>query len=111
MAEMDHPTSPIDRPAKGQWRVSQAPEDEPKLENHPQQASNGRTIEPKILVRTRGTLTAEFMKVVNLHDSLTTPALKLLDLYFSLYEYYVIKSAEKMHLRMSSNSFLNQMSG
>ncbi|KAJ5193615.1 hypothetical protein N7491_000946 [Penicillium cf. griseofulvum] len=32
---MDHPTSPspIDRPAKRQCRVSQAPEDEPKLEN------------------------------------------------------------------------------
>ncbi|CAP94907.1 hypothetical protein PCH_Pc21g00100 [Penicillium rubens Wisconsin 54-1255] len=78
---MDHPTSPspIDRPAKRQCRVSQAPEDEPKLENQPQQVTNGTTIEPKIPVRTRGTLTAEFMKVVNLNDSLATPALKLLD--------------------------------
>ncbi|KZN87882.1 hypothetical protein EN45_064430 [Penicillium chrysogenum] len=83
---MDHPTSPspIDRPAKRQCRVSQAPEDEPKLENQPQQVTNGTTIEPKIPVRTRGTLTAEFMKVVNLNDSLATPALKLLDLYVLL---------------------------
>ncbi|CAI7611406.1 unnamed protein product [Penicillium viridicatum] len=47
---MDHPTSPspIDRPAKRQCRVSQAPEDKPKLENLPQQVTNGTTIEPKI---------------------------------------------------------------
>jgi hypothetical protein len=50
MTKMDHPISPspIDRPAKRQRRVSQAPEDEPKLENHPQQAPNGTTIEPKV---------------------------------------------------------------
>ncbi|CAG8070403.1 unnamed protein product [Penicillium salamii] len=83
---MDHPTSPspINRPAKRQCRVSQAPEDEPKLESHLQQAPNGTTIEPKFPVRTRGTLTAEFMKVVHLNDSLATPVLKLLDLYFCL---------------------------
>ncbi|KAJ5051349.1 hypothetical protein NUH16_003488 [Penicillium rubens] len=52
---MDHPTSPspIDRPAKRQCRVSQAPEDEPKLENQPQQVTNGTTIEPKIPERKR----------------------------------------------------------
>ncbi|OQE11988.1 hypothetical protein PENFLA_c066G00013 [Penicillium flavigenum] len=97
---MGHPTSPspIDRPAKRQCRVSQAPEDEPNLESHPQQPSNGTAIEPKILVRTRGTLTAEFMKVVNLSDSLATPVLKLLNLYLCLWEYYVIKSAQKIRL-------------
>jgi hypothetical protein len=38
MTKMDRPTSPspVDRPVKRQCRVSQAPEDEPKLENHPQ---------------------------------------------------------------------------
>jgi hypothetical protein len=47
---MDHPTlpSPIDRPAKRQRRVSHDAEDEPKMENHPQQPSNGTTIEPKV---------------------------------------------------------------
>ncbi|CAG8905538.1 unnamed protein product [Penicillium nalgiovense] len=100
MTKMDHPTSPspVDRPAKRQCRVSHAPEDEPKLENQPQQVTNGTTIEPKIPVRTRGTLTAEFMKVLNLNDSLATPALKLLDLYFCLWECYVVKSAQKIRL-------------
>ncbi|CAP87137.1 hypothetical protein PCH_Pc24g02290 [Penicillium rubens Wisconsin 54-1255] len=97
---MDHPTSPspIDQPAKRQCRVSHAPEDEPKLENHPQQGSNGTTIEPKVPVRTRGTLTAEFMKVVHLNDSLATSVLKLLDMYFCLWECYVVKSAQKIRL-------------
>ncbi|CAI7622038.1 unnamed protein product [Penicillium viridicatum] len=44
------------------------------------------------------TLTAEFMKVVNLNDSLATPVLKLLDLYFCLWQCYVVKSAEKIRL-------------
>jgi hypothetical protein len=40
------------------------------------------------------------MKIVhlNLHVSLATPVLKLLDLYVSLWECYVTKSAEKMRL-------------
>jgi hypothetical protein len=40
----------------------------------------------------------EFMKVVNLNDSLATPVLKMLDLYFCLWECYVVKSAEKIRL-------------
>jgi hypothetical protein len=38
------------------------------------------------------------MKVVNLNDSLATPFLKLLDLYFCLWECYVVKSAQKIRL-------------
>ena len=38
------------------------------------------------------------MKLLHCNDTLATPALKLLDLYFSLWECYVIKSAEKMRL-------------
>jgi hypothetical protein len=38
------------------------------------------------------------MKVVNLNDSLATPALRLLDLYFCLWECYVVKSAQKIRL-------------
>jgi hypothetical protein len=49
-------------------------------------------------VRTRGTLTAEFTKVVHLNDSLATPVLKLLDFYFCLWECYVVKSAQKILL-------------
>ncbi|KAI1829057.1 hypothetical protein DTO027I6_9995 [Penicillium roqueforti] len=100
MTKLDHRTSPspIDRPAKRQWRISQAPEDEPKVEIHSQQASNGTTIEPKIPARTRGILAAHSMKVVNFNDSLATPTLKLLDFYFSLWECYVVKSAQKIRL-------------
>ncbi|KAI1829396.1 hypothetical protein DTO027I6_9611 [Penicillium roqueforti] len=96
---MDHPTSPspIDRPAKRQRLVSQDGEDEPSLNNRPQQSSNGTIIEPKIPL-TRGALTAEFMKLLFYNDTLATPALKLLDLYFSLWECYVVKSAEKVRL-------------
>jgi hypothetical protein len=38
------------------------------------------------------------MKVVNLNDSLATPVLELLDLYFCLWQCYVVKSAEKIRL-------------
>ena len=38
------------------------------------------------------------MKVVNLNDSLATPVLESLDLYFCLWQCYVVKSAEKMRL-------------
>ncbi|KAL2698264.1 hypothetical protein AAEP93_010974 [Penicillium crustosum] len=97
---MDHPTSPSpnDRSAKRQRRVSQDAEDEPKLENHPQQPLNGIIIEPEVPVRTHGSLTAEFMKLLHHNDALATPALKLLDLYFCLWECYVAKFAEKIRL-------------
>jgi hypothetical protein len=49
-------------------------------------------------VRTRGTLTAEFTKVVDLNDSLAIPVLRLLDLYFCLWGCYVLKSAQKIRL-------------
>lgn len=38
------------------------------------------------------------MKVVNLNDSLATPVLESLDLYFCLWQCYVVKSAEKIRL-------------
>ncbi|CAG8089022.1 unnamed protein product [Penicillium nalgiovense] len=96
---MDHSTSPspIDRPAKRQRLVFQDKEDEPSLDNRPQQSSNGTIIEPKIPL-TRGSLTAEFMKLLRYNDTLATPALKLLDLYFCLWECYLLKSAEKMRI-------------
>ncbi|OQD78957.1 hypothetical protein PENANT_c070G11843 [Penicillium antarcticum] len=62
------------------------------------QSSNGTIIEPKILV-THGALTAEFIKLLRYNNTLATPALKLLDLYFCLWECYVVKSAEKMRLK------------
>jgi hypothetical protein len=46
-----------------------------------------------------GALTAEFMKLLRYNDTLATPALKWLDLYFSLWECYVVKSAERMRLK------------
>ncbi|CAG7955175.1 unnamed protein product [Penicillium salamii] len=97
---MDHPTSPspCDRPAKRQCRVSLDPEDENKLQSHPQQSSDGATIEAEVPVRTPGSLTAEFMKLLHYNNALATPALKLLNLYFCLWECYVVKSAEKIRL-------------
>ena len=49
-------------------------------------------------MRTRGSLAAEFMKLLHYKDALATPTLKLLGLYFSLWECYVVKSAEKTRL-------------
>ncbi|CAG8881954.1 unnamed protein product [Penicillium nalgiovense] len=96
MTKMDHPTSPsplIGRPRDSaeyltlqkmnpSWKIIHS-----KLQTA--QLSNPRT---------RGTLTAEFIKVVHLNDSLATPVLKLLDLYFCLWQCYVVKSAEKIRL-------------
>jgi hypothetical protein len=47
---------------------------------------------------TPGPLMAEFVKLLHYNDALATPALKLLDLYVSLWECYVIKSTEKVRL-------------
>ncbi|KAK9846681.1 hypothetical protein MYU51_001937 [Penicillium brevicompactum] len=95
---MDHPTSPspYDRPAKRQCLVSHDPEDENKLESRPQQASNGARFENKVPVRTPGSFTAEFKKLLHYNDTLGALALKLLELYFCLWQCYVVKSAEKM---------------
>jgi hypothetical protein len=38
------------------------------------------------------------MKLLHYNDVLATPALKLLDLYFCLWECYVVKSADKIQL-------------
>ncbi|CAP87190.1 hypothetical protein PCH_Pc24g02820 [Penicillium rubens Wisconsin 54-1255] len=94
MTKMNHPTSPsaIDRPAKGQWSIPRSRRPSWKTIHSSFKRHNYRTQE-----RTRGTLTAEFMKLVNLNDSLATPVLKLLDLYFCLWECYVVKSAQKQY--------------
>ncbi|KAK9847703.1 hypothetical protein MYU51_018319 [Penicillium brevicompactum] len=65
---------------------------------HPQQSSDTATIEAKVSVHKPGSLTTEFVKLLNYNDTLATPALKLLNLYFYLWEYYVVKSAEKIRL-------------
>ncbi|CAG7979671.1 unnamed protein product [Penicillium salamii] len=97
---MDHPTSPspCHRPAKRQRRISHDAEDENTAQSHQQQSSDGATIEAEVPVRTRGSLTAEFMKILHYNDALATPSLKLLDLYFCLWECYVVKSAGKIRL-------------
>ena len=46
------------------------------------------------------------MKLLHYNDTLATPALKLLDLYFSLWECYVIKSADKMRLEDEQRQLL-----
>ncbi|CAG8049935.1 unnamed protein product [Penicillium salamii] len=97
---MDHPTSPspCDPLAKRQCQVSNHPEDENKLQNHPRQSANGTIIDPEVPVYTPGSLAAEFMKFINYNDALATPAFKLLDLYFCLWKCYAVKSAEKIRL-------------
>ncbi|CAG7950267.1 unnamed protein product [Penicillium salamii] len=97
---MDHRTSPspCDRPAKRLCRSSHDPEDYSNLQSHHQQFANPVAIEFEVPVRTRRSLAAEFMKLLHYNDALATPALKLLDLYFCLWECYVVKSAEKIRL-------------
>jgi hypothetical protein len=51
-------------------------------------------------------LTVEFMKLLHYNDTLVIPALKLLDLYSSLWECYVIKSAEKMQFEDKQRQLL-----
>ncbi|KZN87775.1 hypothetical protein EN45_063360 [Penicillium chrysogenum] len=103
---MDYPTlpSPIGRPPKRQRRVSQDAEDQSKLETHLQQSSNGTNVEAKVV--TPRTLMVEFMKLLRYNDTLVTPALKLPDLYSSLWECYVIKSAEKMQFEDKQRQLL-----
>ncbi|CAG8155264.1 unnamed protein product [Penicillium nalgiovense] len=81
--KMDQPTSPspCDRPAKRQCRVFQDPEYESKVQIVPEQSSNGATIETEVPVRTHGSLTVEFMKLLHYNDALATPAFKLIDPY------------------------------
>ncbi|KAJ5334748.1 hypothetical protein N7452_007151 [Penicillium brevicompactum] len=62
---------------------------------------------PEVPVRTPGSITVEFMKLLYYNDALATPGLKLLNLYFCLWEYYVVKSPEKYDSRKSSDSFNN----
>jgi hypothetical protein len=38
------------------------------------------------------------MKLLHYDETLATPALKLVDLYFCLWECYILKSAEKIRL-------------
>ena len=56
-------------------------------------------------MHTPGSLAAEFIKLLNYNETLATPALKLLDLYFCLWECYVVKSAEKMRLEDEQRQF------
>ncbi|KAI3091939.1 hypothetical protein CBS147333_10277 [Penicillium roqueforti] len=64
----------------------------------PSSIANEITDTAQVPVRTPGSLAAEFMKLLHYNDALATPALKLLDLYFCLWECYVVKSAEKIRL-------------
>lgn len=50
-------------------------------------------------MRTPGSLVAEFMKILHYNDTLATPALKLLNPYFYLWKYYILKSAKKIRLK------------
>ncbi|CAG7989806.1 unnamed protein product [Penicillium salamii] len=99
---MDAPTSlsSCDRPAKRQPRISHDAHDDDKAQKATN--SNLQMVQPSKLrlvsVRTPGSLAAEFMKLINYNDALATPALKLLDFYFCLWECYVVKSAEKIRL-------------
>ncbi|KAJ5876522.1 uncharacterized protein N7529_002106, partial [Penicillium soppii] len=85
-------------------RESQDLEDGLKLQNPPQQSSNATAIEPDVVTPT--SLAADFMKLLHYNDTLATPALKLLDLYFCLWKFHVVKSAEKIRLGEEYNIVL-----
>ena len=51
------------------------------------------------------------MKLLHYNDALATPALKLLDLYFCLWECYVVNLPRRYGSRKSNDSFKSQMSG
>ncbi|KAI3091387.1 hypothetical protein CBS147333_10300 [Penicillium roqueforti] len=109
---MDQPSSPspCDRPAKKQCRVSQGPEDENKLQSHPQQSSNGTIIEPEVPVRTRGSLAAEFMKLLHYNDSLHQPS-NCSKCTFACGNATSSNLPKRYDSRKSSDSFKSQMSG
>ncbi|KAJ5664181.1 hypothetical protein N7507_004912 [Penicillium longicatenatum] len=56
------------------------------------------TIALKDPIYPAGPLTTQLMQILHIQADLAMPALRLLDFYFCLWDSYVVKSADKIHL-------------
>ncbi|KAJ6126413.1 hypothetical protein N7523_002025 [Penicillium sp. IBT 18751x] len=96
---MDHPPSPFPagRPAKRQRRFSDQPDNEVYVQDYQPQADR-TAIDPETPVSPAGLLTTQLIRILRDNVDLAMPALQLLDLYFCLWDCYIVKSAEKIYL-------------
>ncbi|KAJ5982641.1 hypothetical protein N7451_012741 [Penicillium sp. IBT 35674x] len=95
---MDHPPSPsASQPAKRQRRLSEQPMDEIHVQDFQQEA--GHAVNAlKDPMHSAGPLTTQLRQVLHSQADLAMPIVKLLDFYFGLWDSYVVKSADKIHL-------------
>ncbi|KAJ5128053.1 hypothetical protein N7448_008832 [Penicillium atrosanguineum] len=96
---MDRPPSPFPagRPAKRQRQFSDQPDNEVYVKDYQPQADR-TAIDPETPVRPAGLLTTQLIRILRDNVDLAMPALQLLDLYFCLWDCYIVKSAEKIYL-------------
>ncbi|KAJ5148264.1 hypothetical protein N7526_001616 [Penicillium atrosanguineum] len=114
---MDRPPSPFPagRPAKRQRQFSDQPDNEVYVKDYQPQADR-TAIDPEVRifptsrqpgnetnksqtpVRPAGLLTTQLIRILRDNVDLAMPALQLLDLYFCLWDCYIVKSAEKIYL-------------
>jgi hypothetical protein len=82
-------SSPVDRPAKRQRRLSEDTCNDPEAEDiSPVSSSTAASNLP----------TVQLKQILHRNVDLAQPALRLLDLYLCLWESYVVKSAESIRL-------------
>ncbi|KAJ5982016.1 hypothetical protein N7451_012116 [Penicillium sp. IBT 35674x] len=95
---MDLPPSPSTaRAAKKQRRLSKQPMDEIIVKDFQQEA--GHAVNAlKDVIYPAGPLTTQLTQILHSQADLPTPALRLLDFYLCLWDCYVVKSADKIHL-------------
>ncbi|KAJ5117619.1 hypothetical protein N7448_011251 [Penicillium atrosanguineum] len=114
---MDRPPSPFPagRPAKRQRRLSDQPGNEVYVQDYQPQADRtaidpevrtfstsrplgNETKKSQIPVNPAGLLTTQLLRILRDNVDLAMPTLQLLDLYFCLWDCYIVKSAEKIYL-------------
>lgn len=115
--QMDRPPSPFPagRPAKRQRRLSDQPDNDVYVQGYQPQADR-TVIDPEVRifptsrplgnetnksqtpVSPAGLLTTQLIRILRDNVDLAMPALQLLDLYFCLWDCYIVKSAEKIYL-------------
>ncbi|KAJ5117613.1 hypothetical protein N7448_011245 [Penicillium atrosanguineum] len=96
---MDRPPSPFPagQPAKRQRRLSDQPDNDMYVQDYQPQADR-TAIDPEIPVNPAGLLTTQLLRILRDNVDLAMPTLQLLDLYFCLWDCYIVKSAEKIYL-------------
>lgn len=114
-SQMDHPDSPppAARPARRQRRLSEQPETDVYVQGHKPKADRAaiasKVISSRYLTNEisssiqtpanlAGLLTTQLINTLRNNVGRAMPTLSLLDLYFCLWDCYVVKSAEKIHL-------------